>query len=88
MAGWQARHAHWDAEIQGRWDRAGLPESVWVQALATVYPGGDLGLRLGAGAALGPTAQRPMDHFWSVGLSWRPPAPVPPETASSLTEEP
>lgn len=72
MVAWQARHRGWAAEIQGRYDYAGIPQSFWWEAEVTWFLSDDLGLRGGGSVSVGPVANRPMDWGWLVGLRWRP----------------
>jgi hypothetical protein len=72
MAAWQARQRRWAAEVQGRYDFAGIPPSFWWQAEATWFLSDDLGLRGGASVSVGPVGNRPMNWGWLVGLRWRP----------------
>lgn len=59
--------------VQLRYDRGGLPQSWWAEALADLPLSEDLALRAGAHAGLGPHENRALDWGATLGVSWRAP---------------
>lgn len=72
IAAWHAHQPGWAAAFFARYDYAGLPESLWLEADATWFLGADFGLRGGASMSLGTDQNRPMNWAWLLGVRWRP----------------
>jgi hypothetical protein len=63
---------HGDAELVVQRPLAGLPEATWVHLRVDLPLAADLAVTAGAMAGIGPTAKRPIDHGFALGLTWRP----------------
>lgn len=71
--------AHGDAELVLQRPLGGLPEATWLHTRFDLPLASDLALTLGAMVALAPAEHRPLEHGWTLGLTWRPPPREEPE---------
>lgn len=61
-----------DAELVLQRTLGGLPAATWLHTRFDVPLSSDLAMTLGAMIALGPAVDRPIDHGFTLGLTWRP----------------